>query len=66
MLDAWICHAVETELADLRDQSDWRKKTYGIYSGIRQAYEARYVQYLADGMIGGEPVSQTESDRELA
>ena len=48
MLDAWICYAVEVELADLRNQTDWRKKTYGIYSGIRQAYEAQYVKSLAD------------------
>ena len=48
MLDAWICHAVETELSDLRDKSNWHNVAYGIYSGIRLAYEQEYIRSLAD------------------
>jgi hypothetical protein len=48
MLDAWICHAIETELSDLRNKSNWRAVSYGLYSGIRLAYEPRYVAHLND------------------
>ena len=48
MIDAWICHAVETELSDLRDKSNWHNVAYGIYSGIRLAYEQEYIRSLAD------------------
>ena len=48
MLDAWICYAIETELSELQDKTGWRNVEYGLYSGIRIAYESRYVASLAE------------------
>lgn len=39
MLDAWICHAIEVEMTELQDKRGWRNVTYGLYSGIRLAYD---------------------------